>query len=370
MAKLKRVYQIRYRVTQVLLTSCIFVFGALDAKGTECGIRSNTNDALVVGVYVDLPGATDVQARSSTDIILDHFQNHVTAGKPFNAIEFCSLTSTIFPALGTTNLFNLVAIRKMLSDSTKLATNESMKEKLNTFAINYLAFVKVDIGASADRLLFVRLDPSDASSKESASTDATMLNSKSITDFLDVSAAKISAFLRPPPLPKFAVLITCLDDQTQGRVRPDWLPDSVTKRIPIGLRDWLAEKKPYTKDMFPVNFEGTTCPFQMDPKKIDMKFSAEYGEQHWIVWTGQAYMSGETLNVDMRFVHFVNDQEVSGTASVGSSYDIEAKIFHTKIADPMARKWEEYLLGPFKSYRPDVLLPSYLETAPSPRPRR
>jgi hypothetical protein len=357
---------------QLILVCCAIFFSYLDAEAAECYEKNENEDAIVIAVYAELSGSSETKIKDFEQEILDRLQNRTESDLP---IEFCTITKAIFPSLGTTNLFNSDAVRKMLSDKTKLANKETIADKLIKFKVRYLAFIKSEIADSPSRARFlvVRFDPLGGYSNKKDSIDGaapiSQRDEATMTTFFDKIAGAVTKLAQPPVPPKFPILIMCFEDKTpRGHLSSDWDMTVQVRRIPVELTQWLVQKKKYTQNQFPVRFEGT-CPFkQMDHKTL---MNTQFGGEEGFIWTGEFSLRGlKTLALEVRFLHVVNNTDIFGTGLWEDNYTTSPWTAPNDIAPRIAGQFEDYLRDIFANHRQGTALsPDILGGTPLP-PRR
>lgn len=336
---------------------CALFFGWSNAESAECDAKQDDEDALVVAVYAELPGAAEADLRRYEKDLLTYLENHTDSEK---TVEFCMITKAIFPTLGTTNLMRFNAVRKMLLDKTELANGKTIAEKLGKFKVQYLVLVTSETTENPARpqsnFNVVRIDPSGNYPRKGGFADFSAPVERS--EFFKILTKNMSGMIQPR---KFPVVIVCFEDRTQGRAREDWDMEFMTRRIPDELAQWLVREKKYAHDRFPVRFEGSCEIGTIDRKWMNSKFGGDEG----FVWTGTIFFRGlKKIAVEVRFVHLVNETEVKGNGLWENDYNTSPWTVHNEIAPKIAGQWERYLQETFKKYRQGVALPPDIEPQP------
>jgi hypothetical protein len=340
----------------------LFCLGLLSPSGNALATGCDKSSAdptaaqsVTVGIYTEWTGTTEAQAKFFEQIIEDHLSAET--------FFVCTVDKALFPPLGTAKLFDVNSVRVMIKDPSKLGSDPaSFEQKVRDYNIKYLLFVRTEFAGNSGTSRFnaVRVDPSGVYAPDGFAADFAIFDSFDDSKSAALRAKMTSALnklakagsARPYP-----IMVTCFNDGTAG-AEPTWPMDQLTEYIPKQMAQKLMQdqNKPYFKKSYPLYFQGR-CPFPGLDAQLAKELSSKWGEEHWFVWTGRIYFQGPDLQVEVDFLHYVDNIPVQYYMPWAPRRKISPWEIHEKAAPTIASKWEEYLKNDVSARRPGVPLP-------------
>jgi hypothetical protein len=312
--------------------------------------RAGANSGVTVALHAEWAGVTQAEANLFEQIVTED----LTANDTF---FICTIDKVLFPPLGTVRLFDVNSVRAMIKDPSQIGSDPAtFEQKLKNYDIKYLLMVKAEFSGKSGTLRFnaVRIDPSGGYPAEGFDRGFTMFDS-----FDDAKASalreKMAAGLtrlKSEDIAPYPIMVACFIDQTSN-AEPTWQMEILTDYIPKQLAQKLMQEKSYFPKSYPLYSGG--CPFTGVNSELITDLSSKYGKEHWFVWTGRMYYRGLDLQVEIGFVHRVNQlplDRYEAWAPPSPSRKINPWEIHEKMAPLIIAKWEEYLKNNISPRRP------------------